>query len=82
MVRVIVDPSRGPMVRVIVDRSRCTGHGRCYVLAPDVFESDDDGYCTTDLAEVPADILEQAERGAANCPEEAITVGAGTDSNG
>ncbi|MDG2907997.1 MAG: ferredoxin [Acidimicrobiales bacterium] len=77
MVRVIVDPARGPMARVIVDRSRCTGHGRCYVLSPDVFESDDDGYCTTDLAEVPADLLEQAERGAANCPEEAITLEAG-----
>ena len=37
---------------------------------------------TLDRAEVPADLLGQAERGAANCPEEAITVGAGTDSNG
>jgi ferredoxin len=69
-------------VKVIVDRSRCTGHGRCYVLSPEVFEPDDDGYCTTNLTEVPADLLRQAERGAANCPEEAITVGAGTDSNG
>tara|TARA_B100001105_G_scaffold68088_1_gene53456 strand:+ start:7833 stop:8042 length:210 start_codon:yes stop_codon:yes gene_type:complete len=69
-------------VKVIVDRSRCTGHGRCYVLSPEVFEPDDDGYCTTNLAEVPADLLGQAERGAANCPEEAITVDAGTDSNG
>jgi ferredoxin len=69
-------------VKVIVDRSRCTGHGRCYVLSPEVFEPDDDGYCTTNLTEVPADLLLQVERGAANCPEEAITVGAGTDSNG
>lgn len=52
------------------------------MLSPEVFEPDDDGYCTTNLAEVPADLLGQAERGAANCPEEAITVGAGMDSNG
>ena len=69
-------------MKVIVDRSRCTGHGRCYVLSPEVFEPDDDGYCTTNLTEVPADLLEQAQRGVANCPEEAITVDAGTDSNG
>ena len=47
------------------------------MLSPEVFEPDDDGYCTTNLAEVPADLLEQAERGAANCPEEAITLEAG-----
>ena len=69
-------------MKVIVDRSRCTGHGRCYVLSPEVFEPDDDGYCTTNLTEVPADLLEQAQRGGANCPEEAITVDAGADSNG
>ena len=65
-----------------MDRSRCTGHGRCYVLSPEVFEQDADGYCSTTLAEVPAALLDPDERGAANCPEEAITVGAGTDSNG
>ena len=75
-------PDRSPALKVIVDRSRCTGHGRCYVLAPEVFEPDDDGYCTTTLTEVPADLLEQAQRGVANCPEEAITVDAGADSNG
>jgi len=52
------------------------------VLSPEVFEPDDDGYCTTNLTEVPADLLGQAERGAANCPEEAITVDVGADSNG
>jgi UTP--glucose-1-phosphate uridylyltransferase len=25
-------------MRVHVDRAKCVGHGRCYVLAPDVFE--------------------------------------------
>ena len=31
------------MTRVEVDRDRCVGSGACEVLAPDVFEVDDDG---------------------------------------
>jgi ferredoxin len=31
-------------LKVDIDRTRCTGHGRCYGLAPDVFEPDDDGF--------------------------------------
>ena len=27
-------------MRVVVDAAVCTGHGRCYVLAPDVFSPD------------------------------------------
>ena len=30
-------------MRVRVDRAKCVGHGRCYVLAPDVFEDDERG---------------------------------------
>ena len=28
-------------MKVSVDAEVCTGHGRCYVLGPDVFASDD-----------------------------------------
>ncbi len=31
-------------MKVAIDRNRCAGHGRCYVFAPEVFDSDDDGY--------------------------------------
>ena len=30
-------------MRVRIEAELCTGHGRCYSLAPDVFGSDDDG---------------------------------------
>ncbi|EUA40756.1 ferredoxin [Mycobacterium avium subsp. hominissuis 101] len=33
------------MRRVVVDAERCTGHGRCYTLAPDVFDADEFGHC-------------------------------------
>jgi len=61
-------------VRIEVDPGTCTGHGRCYTLAPDVYESDDDGYCATRGLDVPPGLEEQAEAGARNCPERAIRV--------
>ncbi len=60
-------------MRVTIDRTRCTGHGRCYVLAPDVFEADDDGYSVVRQVEVPEHLESQALTGQANCPEAAIT---------
>jgi ferredoxin len=60
-------------MRVTLDRTRCTGHGRCYVLAPDVFEADDDGYSVVRSVEVPVHLEGQARTGQANCPEGAIT---------
>jgi ferredoxin len=61
-------------MRIEVDRERCTGHGRCWTLAPEVFDADDDGYCaTTSVFEVPADQVEVALRGVRSCPEHAIT---------
>jgi ferredoxin len=61
-------------MRVQIDTSRCQGHGRCYSVAPDVFESDDEGYGRVLLDDVPESLREKAELGAANCPERAITV--------
>jgi ferredoxin len=62
------------MPRVRVDPARCTGHGRCYVLAPDVFGEDERGYCVVTRQEIPASLAADARRGEANCPEHAITV--------
>lgn len=61
-------------MKISVDRSVCTGHGRCYALAPSVYEPDDDGYCVVSAPEVAGDLAEQARLGAANCPEDAITI--------
>ena len=62
------------MPRVRVDRARCVGHGRCYVLAPDVFEEDDRGHCVVVREEIPDSLAKDARRGEQNCPEEAIRV--------
>lgn len=62
------------MTRVAVDADRCTGHGRCYTLAPDVFDSDEVGHCAVPAEEVPGELEAQAADAARNCPEGAITL--------
>jgi len=64
-------------VKVSVDAEVCTGHGRCYVLAPDVFGADDYGHCVVLQPEVGDDLAPQARAGEENCPERAIRVDAG-----
>lgn len=61
-------------MRVRLDAGRCVGHGRCYVLAPDVFGEDERGHCVIEREEVPADLADQARAGEQNCPEGAISV--------
>jgi ferredoxin len=33
-------------VKLSVDAAQCTGHGRRYLMAPDLLECDDEGYVT------------------------------------
>ena len=61
-------------MKVAVDGEACTGHGRCYALAPDVYAPDDRGHCEILVDDVPPELEEQARAGEANCPERAITV--------
>ncbi len=61
-------------MKVRVDASLCTGHGRCYELAPSVFRDDDRGHGYVDRPEVPAEAEEKVRRAAKNCPEEAVVI--------
>jgi ferredoxin len=61
-------------MKVRVDPDLCVGHGRCYALAPAVFDTDDYGHCFIENEDVPAELAEQARIGEQNCPEHAITV--------
>lgn len=60
---------------VQIDADRCEGHGRCYALAPTVFEPDDigEGKVRGDGTVAPGD-EERARLAEANCPERAISV--------
>ncbi len=62
-------------MKVRVDPEACVGHGRCYDLAPEVFDDDDDrGHALTKGEDIPPELQEKARRAAANCPERAITI--------
>jgi len=61
-------------VKVRIDEDLCAGHGRCYSLAPGVYDCDDLGRGTVIAEEVPEGLRAQAELGAQNCPERAIVI--------
>ncbi len=62
------------MTQVFVDLDRCFGHGRCYTLAPDVFDADEVGHSIVRVEEVSGELEEQAVIAEQNCPESAITL--------
>jgi ferredoxin len=62
-------------MRVRLDNGKCEGHGRCYSLAPAVFESDDEGYSKLRIeGDIPAELEHEARLAVANCPEYAIEI--------
>jgi ferredoxin len=63
-------------VKIRVDAEQCTGHGRCYRLAPDLLTYDDEGYVSIrgQAINVPDDQIEFAEEAEGTCPEGAITL--------
>ena len=65
-------------MKVHVDEERCEGHGRCYALAPNLFEPDDigNGHAVGDGTVAPEE-QDRARLAAANCPEQAITIDEG-----
>ncbi len=62
------------MTRVSVDAARCTGHGRCYTLAPDIFDADEVGHSIVRVPEVSGELEQHAATAEQNCPEQAITL--------
>jgi ferredoxin len=62
------------MVKVRVDADLCVGHGRCYVLAPEVFGTDDFGHSVVLEEQIDEALRGQAQLGADNCPEQAISI--------
>ena len=62
-------------MRIKLDNEKCQGHGRCYSLAPDLFEADDEGYAVLKVTgDVPPDREREARLAVDNCPEFAIEV--------
>lgn len=64
------------MKRIAIDTSRCSGHGRCYTLAPAFFDCDDEGFPIVLEERVPSerDGIAALLASVDNCPERAISV--------
>jgi ferredoxin len=62
-------------MKVSIDPAKCQGHGRCFSLAPQLFDSDELGNGVVLLdGDVPIDLADLARLAAANCPEHAIAI--------
>jgi len=60
-------------MRIRVNADKCTGHARCYGLAPDLFDMDDYGLSSVvRVGTVPAEFEDKARLAIVNCPEYAI----------
>ena len=63
------------MYHVSVNPERCQGHARCLTFAPDIFESDDEGYSFVPYDKSRhAELTEGLRLAVENCPERAILV--------
>jgi ferredoxin len=62
-------------VRVVIDAQRCQGHGRCFSLAPGLFEFDDLGNGVVIGDGILNDeTMVLARLAQANCPEHAVLI--------
>ncbi len=60
-------------MKIRVDDTKCTGHARCYGLAPELFSVDDYGLSSVvGDGTVPPELEDKARLAIANCPEYAI----------
>jgi ferredoxin len=62
-------------MKVTIDSEKCQGHGRCFSLAPTLFDSDDLGQgVVIGDGTVPPELEDAARLAEQNCPEYAITI--------
>ena len=60
-------------MRLVIDYDRCSGHGRCFSLCPELFTDDDRGYGQViGDGEVTDELLPAADRAVRACPEQSI----------
>lgn len=61
-------------MRIRIDDSRCQGHGRCELIAPDYFVVDDTGVGRVLVEDVAAADEADVDEAEFCCPEKAISL--------
>ena len=63
-------------MKVTIDAARCQGQGRCFGIAPEIFDFDDlgNGVVIGDGLVDDEELKSKARLAQANCPEHAINI--------
>ncbi|GGL10234.1 ferredoxin [Nocardia jinanensis] len=61
-------------MKVVLDRTKCTGLGICESLAPAFFEVDDNGDLLMHKEDVTEDEMAEVEEAVNSCPTEALRI--------
>ena len=62
-------------MKIVYNSWACQGHGRCFALAPELFNLDDEGLAIPLIeGDVPSELEEKARLVAQRCPEFAIEI--------
>jgi ferredoxin len=72
-----VDAERNDM-KLRIDPERCQGHGRCWDVAPELIDCDDEGRGVVTTEDVDGPQIALAQVAVRTCPERAVTL---TDSS-
>jgi ferredoxin len=65
-------------MKLTIDAEMCTGHGRCYTLAPQLLSDDEAGFVAErgQTTDIPPGLEDAARDAALSCPEGAISIDA------
>lgn len=61
-------------MKIHIDTDRCTGHGVCESIAPDIFEVGDDGIVHIQVEDVAGERRSEIEEAVAECPTQALSI--------
>lgn len=62
------------MPRVTINNERCQGHGRCALIAPQLFDVDESGLGFVKVAVISDADRSDVEEAVLSCPENAIVL--------
>lgn len=61
-------------LKLIVEPEKCQGHARCYSIAPEIFDLDDEGYIAFAELITPEEQEELVREAVEACPENALKI--------
>jgi ferredoxin len=66
------NPEEGKTVKIVADKHKCIGAGTCVVIAPELFDQDDEGIVDVLVEEPREDQLGVLNEAIEYCPAQAL----------